>query len=161
MPVPICGQGAMLRKLDLGDMDAAALVHRTAFDHAFAWLAGLHTLQEDRAFFQRLFQTNELWGAFDDAGMIGIIAFRAAGSTNSTCFRGRSDAGSAARCCASPKAGSHVSLWTFQRNAPTRRFYERTGFVLIEETDGTRNDEKEPDALYVWVLGTADGAATA
>src|SRR5882762_7254256 len=35
----------MLRRLELVDMDAAALVFRTAFDHALASLAGLHTPQ--------------------------------------------------------------------------------------------------------------------
>jgi hypothetical protein len=68
----------MLRKLALADMDAAALVHRTAFDHALPWLIGRHTPQEDRAFFrEHVFKTSELWGACEDARMIGIIAFRA------------------------------------------------------------------------------------
>jgi hypothetical protein len=33
----------MLRQLELADMDAAARVHRTSFDHALPALAGLHT----------------------------------------------------------------------------------------------------------------------
>lgn len=52
-------------------------------------------------------------------------------------------------------------LWTFQRNAPARRFYEKRGFVLIEETDGARNEEKEPDALYLWSRDKADDTAVA
>jgi hypothetical protein len=28
------------------------------------------------------------------------------------------------------------------------RFYVKRGFVLIRETDGARNIEKEPDAMY-------------
>ena len=43
-----------------------------------------------------------------------------------------------------------LSLWTFQRNAAARRFYERQGFTLVEATDGSRNMEKEPDVLYRW-----------
>jgi GNAT superfamily N-acetyltransferase len=43
-----------------------------------------------------------------------------------------------------------LQLWTFQRNAPARRFYEARGFVLVQETDGAGNEEKEPDALYRW-----------
>jgi hypothetical protein len=42
-----------------------------------------------------------------------------------------------------------LQLWTFQRNAPARRFYEASGFTLIQETDGARNEENEPDALYL------------
>ncbi|WP_299531479.1 GNAT family N-acetyltransferase [uncultured Streptomyces sp.] len=41
-------------------------------------------------------------------------------------------------------------LWTFQVNAPARRFYERHGFVATEHTDGRRNEEREPDVRYVW-----------
>jgi hypothetical protein len=40
--------------------------------------------------------------------------------------------------------------WTFQRNKAARRFYERHGFTLVRETDGARNEEKEPDAEYCW-----------
>ena len=43
-----------------------------------------------------------------------------------------------------------LSLWTFQRNTVARRFYERRGFVMIEETDGSGNEEREPDILYRW-----------
>jgi GNAT superfamily N-acetyltransferase len=48
------------------------------------------------------------------------------------------------------RTSARLQLWTFQRNAPARRFYEARGFVLIEQTDGARNEEKEPDARYLW-----------
>jgi hypothetical protein len=67
----------MLRRLELVDMDAAALVFRTAFDHALPSLARLHTPKEDQWFFrERVFWTCEVWGAFDGPAMIGMIAFR-------------------------------------------------------------------------------------
>jgi ribosomal protein S18 acetylase RimI-like enzyme len=44
----------------------------------------------------------------------------------------------------------NLQLWTFQRNAQARRFYEARGFRLVRETDGSRNEEREPDALYLW-----------
>jgi GNAT superfamily N-acetyltransferase len=43
-----------------------------------------------------------------------------------------------------------LHLWTFQRNLRARRLYEARGFVLVQETDGAANEEKEPDALYRW-----------
>ncbi len=43
-----------------------------------------------------------------------------------------------------------LELWTFQVNAPARRFYERHGFVAAEHTDGSRNEEREPDVRYAW-----------
>ena len=41
-------------------------------------------------------------------------------------------------------------LWVFLENVPARRFYERHGLRLVEETDGSRNEERTPDALYEW-----------
>jgi hypothetical protein len=42
-------------------------------------------------------------------------------------------------------------LWTFRRNEDARRFYERLGFCVVELTDGSGNEEREPDVLYAWV----------
>jgi GNAT superfamily N-acetyltransferase len=46
---------------------------------------------------------------------------------------------------------SGFRLWTFQRNEGARRFYERHGFRVVELTDGSENEEREPDVLYEWV----------
>lgn len=43
----------------------------------------------------------------------------------------------------------HLLLWTFQRNARARVFYEARGFVGIQQTDGD-NEEHEPDIQYEW-----------
>jgi len=45
---------------------------------------------------------------------------------------------------------SGFRLWVFQENTPARRFYERHGLRLVEETNGSRNEERTPDALYAW-----------
>ncbi|ALG14511.1 hypothetical protein AOZ06_02825 [Kibdelosporangium phytohabitans] len=46
-----------------------------------------------------------------------------------------------------------LQLWTFQVNGPARRFYERHGFRQAELTDGSANEEREPDVRYVWLPG--------
>jgi pimeloyl-ACP methyl ester carboxylesterase len=43
-----------------------------------------------------------------------------------------------------------LTLYTFRVNGPARRFYERHGFVVVDETDGERNAEKQPDVRYAW-----------
>ena len=45
---------------------------------------------------------------------------------------------------------SGFRLWVFQRNVGAREFYEQHGFPLVELTDGSGNEEREPDALYEW-----------
>lgn len=41
-------------------------------------------------------------------------------------------------------------FWVFQQNEVARRFYEQQGCVVLRLTDGEDNEEKQPDALYVW-----------
>jgi GNAT superfamily N-acetyltransferase len=43
-----------------------------------------------------------------------------------------------------------LQLWTFAVNAGARRFYERHGFVAVEATDGSSNEERQPDVRYAW-----------
>ena len=43
-----------------------------------------------------------------------------------------------------------LTLWAFQVNHPAQRFYERHGFAEIHRTDGSDNEEREPDIRYAW-----------
>jgi GNAT superfamily N-acetyltransferase len=52
---------------------------------------------------------------------------------------------------AKARAGGDLELWTFQVNERARRFYERHGFEAVELTDGSGNEEREPDVRYRWV----------
>ena len=142
----------MLRQLKLEDMDAAARVVRTAFDQALPSLAGLRTPEEDQWFFrERIFNTCEMWGAFDGAAMRGIIAFREGRIDQLYVLPEAQRRGVGKDLLqVAQNAFDRLQLWTFQRNAPARRFYEARGFALIQETDGAGNEEKEPDALYLW-----------
>src|ERR1700686_5243821 len=132
----------MFRKLALADMDAAAHVHRIAFDHALPRLAGRHTPEQDRLFFrERLFRTCALWGAIDNAVLVAIIAFREGWIDQLYVLpvAQRRGVGTGLLQIAQDSF-SPLHLWTFQRNAQARRFYESRNFVLVEETDGARNE---------------------
>jgi putative acetyltransferase len=145
----------MLRQLAIDDMDSAAIVLRTSFDEALPTLAGLHTPEEDRWFF-REFATCQLWGYFDGKDLLGFIAFREGWIDQLYVLpasQGRG-IGTALLQVAQRRSG-HLCLWTFLRNQNARRFYEKHHFKLVKETDGTRNEENEPDALYAWLPDTA------
>ena len=58
--------------------------------------------------------------------------------------------GSALLQRAKERLPSGFRLWVFLQNVPARHFYERHGLRLVEETDGSRNEERTPDALYEW-----------
>ena len=144
-----------IRQLELADMDAAARVHRTSFDHALSWLTGLHTPEEDRWFYrERMFKTCTLWGAFDANAMTGVIAFHDDWIEQLYVLPEAQGRGVGTELLdVAKRAFDRLQLWTFQRNAPARRFYETRGFVLVEQTDGAGNEEKEPDARYLWTRG--------
>ncbi len=41
-----------------------------------------------------------------------------------------------------------VRLWCFRANSRARRFYERHGFIALQFSDGSLNEEGVPDILY-------------
>jgi GNAT superfamily N-acetyltransferase len=133
-------------------MDAAARVHRTAFDRALPTLAGLHAPEEDQWFFrERVFTTCEMWGAFDGGAMTGMLAFREDWIDQLYILPEAQGRGlGTALLEIAQNTFDRLQLWTFQRNVQARRFYELRGFALVQETDGAQNEEKEPDALYLW-----------
>jgi GNAT superfamily N-acetyltransferase len=133
-------------------MPAAARVHRAAFDRALPWLTGLHTPEEDRRFYcEMVFKTCEIWGAFDQQAITGIIAFRKDWIDQLYVLPDAQGGGTGSALLQIAKDRSDcLRLWTFQRNQRARRFYEARGFALLRETDGAANEEKEPDALYCW-----------
>jgi len=143
----------VLRQLALTDMGAAAQVHRIAFDGAMPWLVGLHTPDEDRWFYREpVFPACRVWGRFDGDQLCGIIAFRDGWIEQLYVRPAALRRGIGTELLDIAKAANkRLELWTFQRNAPARRFYEARGFTLAEQTDGARNEENAPDARYVWL----------
>ena len=43
-----------------------------------------------------------------------------------------------------------LGLWVFESNTPALRFYLRHGFVEVRRTDGSDNEEREPDVEMTW-----------
>ena len=161
-PIPPCSQQDQkresrvvysLRRLAQDEMDQAAVIHREAFDERLPWLAGLHTPADDRAFFRNhVFSQCEVWGAIDEE-IGGFIAFREGWVDQLYVLPHWQRRGLGSALLRIAKAtSSSLQLWTFQRNAPARRFYEMRGFVAVKETDGNDNEEREPDVLYRWQL---------
>jgi putative acetyltransferase len=144
----------MVRRLSLAEMDQAAVIHRTALDERLPWLAGRHTPAQDRSFFRdHVFAVCAVWGAIDDA-VIGFIAFREGWIDQLYVLPQWQGQGVGQALVQVAKAAwPRLQLWTFQRNALARRFYAKQGFVVVMESDGSRNEEHEPDVLYRWDAG--------
>ena len=150
---PSVGDDKMkLRRLTVEEMDQAAVVHVTAFDERLPWLANRHTLDGARGYFrQHVFPANTVWGAFAADTLVGFIAFHDEWIEQLYVLPQRQGQGIGAALLALAKAEfPRLHLWTFQRNLAARRFYTARGFIVVRETDGADNYEKEPDVLYRW-----------
>ena len=62
----------------------------------------------------------------------------------------RQGLGSALLGLAKARQPQGFGLWVFEMNTPARAFYARHGLVEVERTDGSDNEEKEPDIRVEW-----------
>ena len=133
------------------DAEAIATVHLESRREAMPWLAMVHTAHETRWWIENIVLPNQMvWVAELDHLVVGIAAID--GHTLEQLYvlpgyQGRG-IGTALLNIAMQAAGNQIELWTFQRNTGARNFYERQGFQPVRFTDGSTNEELEPDVLY-------------
>lgn len=141
-----------LRRAELSDMAAVAVLHRLTMRVSLGFLPDLHTAEEDRWWFaERLYPANAVWLAEDGEVLLGYAAVAPGWLNHLYVHPDHQGRGAGGALLAQSMADqAELQLWTFQRNARARAFYEHRGFVLVELTDGARNEEREPDARYRW-----------
>jgi putative acetyltransferase len=146
-----------LRKLAFKEMEEAARIHRASFDDKLPWLAGLHTKDEDARFFkEHVFKDNEVWGVIRGNEIVGMIAFTTSWIDQLYILPEAQGQGIGSKLLAVAQSNTdYLQLWTFQKNVSASKFYEARGFVVIRQTDGSDNEEKEPDILYAWSKSVA------
>lgn len=99
-----------------------------------------------------LLPEHEVWVAETDDGLVGFLALREPDELGHLYLAGtHTGRGLGARFLelARGRFPGGMQLWAFQSNTGALRFYERHGFVAVEETDGD-NEERAPDVRMVW-----------
>ena len=135
------------------DAAAIATVHIAARREAMPWLPELHDEQDTRDWLAHVVLPRQVvWVAEVDGEVVGVAALDGASLEQLYVLPGHQGQGigGALLARAQGRAGDRLSLWTFQRNAAARAFYERHGFVAVEFGDGSGNEEGEPDVRYEW-----------
>ena len=122
------------------------------------WLPDLHTPEDDRRYLREVVLPGmEVWVAEEADGVVTV--FMTLGTRDGVDFmehlyvapaHQRRGIGTALKERATERRPAGFRLWMFQRNSGARDFYEHHGFRLVELTDGSGNEEKEPDTLYEW-----------
>ena len=122
----------------------------------------LHTPEEDLAFYTtQVFPNCEMRLAECDGAVAGFVAWRPGWINHLYLLPEYQRRGLGSLLLAQARAANaELRLWAFQCNTGARRFYEKQGFLIEKETDGSANDERQPDILYRWVRpesGTRQG----
>ncbi|MFF5157109.1 GNAT family N-acetyltransferase [Streptomyces sp. NPDC000348] len=142
-----------LRRALSADAEAAAGVWLRSFAAALPGVVRPRSDDEVRDYFRHvLVPLRETWVAEADGDLVGVMVL-GGGELEQLYlapeWRGHG-IGDRFVALAKKHGPEGLSLWTFQVNTPAHRFYERHGFTAVERTDGSRNEEREPDVRYVW-----------
>lgn len=120
------------------------------------YLPHLHTDEETRNFIRRVVGEAETWIADRDGEVVGFAVIHNRWLhhlyVDPSRFNTNTGGRLFERVCQEHPEG--FQLWAFQQNTGARRFYERHGCALVRLTNGADNEEKLPDALYVWPAKT-------
>jgi predicted acetyltransferase/N-acetylglutamate synthase-like GNAT family acetyltransferase len=140
-----------IRRAIPADAPKIAALHRSVRTTHLPYLPDLHTPAEDRQFFtSRVLAESEVWLA-EANDLLGFVA-----STSATIdhLYVRTDAqgrGIGTRLLEiATQDGMPRTLHAFQRNQQAQRFYLARGWRPVSQTDGSANEEGEPDTRFAW-----------
>lgn len=142
----------MIRRATSADSDEIVRAFIESF-RGLEFLPILHTDDETRAWLEStVLLTHEVWVGEVDERVVGFAAIDGDLLAHLYVHPDAQNAGvgSALLDVVKRERPTGFRFWVFQRNGGARRFYERHGCVVVELTDGSGNEEREPDALYAW-----------
>ena len=142
----------ILRRASVSDASTCAMIQREANLASLPFLPADPDVNGALTFFETvLLPENETWIAEVDGQPVAYVAFHPGWLEHLYVLPAYQGRGIGPTLMAKAlEDGSARELWTFQKNARARKFYEDRGWVLVELTDGQGNREKEPDARYAW-----------
>ena len=142
-----------LRRACASDAAAIAAIHLAARRQAMPYLPELHAQDEVRAWVAAgMLPSAVVWVAEMAGQLAGYLALKGTEVEHlyvAPRWQSRG-VGSSLLSKAKELSPGRLRLYAFQRNARARAFYEARGFVAIAFSDGTGNEEKEPDVRYEW-----------
>ncbi|HEY5628218.1 MAG TPA: GNAT family N-acetyltransferase [Candidatus Limnocylindrales bacterium] len=143
-----------LRRTSPTDAAAIADVYLASFAAALPAVRLAHSDDEVRGWVRdHVVPDLETWVADDNGRVVAMMALAPGWVEQLYVAPDRREEGIGSALLALAKAqadGGPLDLWTFQVNGPARAFYERHGFRAVEVTDGSGNEEREPDVRYRW-----------
>jgi GNAT superfamily N-acetyltransferase len=134
-----------------GDVESIVSVHLSSRGTA-AMPPGIHPEHEVRAWLTERLDLDEVWAAEVDGEVAAYARFTETWLDDLYVAPDRAGQGlgSALLDLVKARRPEGFCLWVFEMNAPARGFYARHGLVELERTDGSGNEEKQPDIKMAW-----------
>jgi len=144
----------------MDDADEIAALYLAARADALPYIRRVHTDDEVHTWIRNVVLTQaQTWVARLGGSIVGFMALVGNELEQLYVLPGhyRCGVGRKLLDLAKTRSPTRLSLYTFQRNGRARVFYESQGFRIIDMTDGSRNEEKEPDIHYEWAATATPG----
>lgn len=139
---------------DSGSLQLADIANlfRMSRQYFLPYLPDLHSASEDLEYFRNeVSVSNQIYLAKQNDELIGFIAFSSDMVSHLYLLPGFEGKGIGKALLEKAKENSvELKLWVFQRNDRAVQFYQSNGFKVVKKTDGSSNEEKEPDFLMQW-----------
>jgi GNAT superfamily N-acetyltransferase len=142
-----------IRRAREDDAAAVAQAHVDARRVAMPWLPVVHSFEDTVQFFGDFVIPNQtVLVAELEEGVVGFIAIEGGWVEHLYVAPAHQGIGigDALLQRAKELRPDGLMLWTFEANHRARSFYEGRGFVAVEFTAGSRNEERTPDVRYQW-----------
>ena len=129
-----------------------ASIHVAARREAMPWLPEVHSTQEVQVYFSHLLDSQECWVAEIDGEVVGFSVLKDGWLDHLYVAPKFQNLGAGSKLLelAKMRFPARLELWAFQGNHRAREFYAKNGFVEVEWTDGSGNEEKTPDVRLNW-----------
>jgi GNAT superfamily N-acetyltransferase len=140
-----------LRPAVAGDVESIVAVQLSS-RAAAAMPPGVHPEHEVRAWLTERLDLDEVWAAEVDGEVAAYARFTQTWLDDlfvAPAHAGQG-LGSALLDLVKAQHPGGFCLWVFEMNVPARGFYARHGLVELERTDGSGNEEKQPDIRMAW-----------
>ena len=148
-----CHHDCVMRRIEIADAEAVSRIARVARFGAIPNFPDLHTPAEDLEFYRSQIKAKSGYVWVDGNGsVVGFVLWLGAFIDHLYVEPNHQHSGIGTRLLDRAVADMGVPearLWTFQANARAVAFYTKNGFTVLEETDGSANDERMPDYLFV------------
>ena len=141
-----------IRQARSADAVHIAHVHIAARRAAMPWLPEVHHAHEVQVYFSKLLDSQECWVAEIEGEVVGFSVLKDGWLDHLYVAPKSQNLGVGTQLLelAKSRSPARLELWAFQGNHRARGFYAKHGFVEVEWTDGSSNEEKTPDVRLIW-----------